>query len=55
LILLNELLSNLQLLLFGTSSLTFTNLEEECASIFSSLNVWVPWTNVFLCFLGYVG
>lgn len=38
--LLNELPSNLPVLLLGTSSAAFTDLEEECASIFSSLNVY---------------
>lgn len=37
--LLNELPSNLPVLLLGTSSVAFTDLEEECASIFSSRNV----------------
>lgn len=40
--LLNELPSNLPVLLLGTSSVAFTDLEEECASIFSSRNVYVP-------------
>nr|CAB3504091.1 unnamed protein product [Digitaria exilis] len=38
--LLNELPSNLPVLLLGTSSVAFTDLEEECASIFSSRNVY---------------
>ncbi|CAN6211266.1 unnamed protein product [Urochloa humidicola] len=38
--LLNELPSNLPVLLLGTSSMAFTDLEEECASIFSSCNVY---------------
>ncbi|CAN6167638.1 unnamed protein product [Urochloa humidicola] len=38
--LLNELPSNLPVLLLGTSSVAFTDLEEECASIFSSCNVY---------------
>lgn len=38
--LLNELPSNLPVLLLGTSSVVFTDLEEECASIFSSRNVY---------------
>jgi SpoVK/Ycf46/Vps4 family AAA+-type ATPase len=37
--LLNELPSNLPVLLLGTSSVAFTDLEEECASIFSSRNM----------------
>jgi hypothetical protein len=37
--LLNELPSNLPVLLLGTSSVAFTDLEEECASIFTSRNV----------------
>ena len=40
--LLNELASNLPVLLLGTSSVTFDDLDEECASIFSSRNVYVP-------------
>uniref|UniRef100_A0A453LB34 ATPase AAA-type core domain-containing protein n=1 Tax=Aegilops tauschii subsp. strangulata TaxID=200361 RepID=A0A453LB34_AEGTS len=40
--LLNELASNLPVLLLGTSSVAFDELEEECASIFSSRNVYVP-------------
>ncbi|XP_062198444.1 ATPase family AAA domain-containing protein At1g05910-like isoform X1 [Phragmites australis] len=38
--LLNELPSNLPVLLLGTSPVPFTDLEEECASIFSSRNVY---------------
>ncbi|WVZ65547.1 hypothetical protein U9M48_014893 [Paspalum notatum var. saurae] len=38
--LLNELPSNLPVLLLGTSAVTFADLEEECASIFSSRNVY---------------
>uniref|UniRef100_A0ACD5XZU7 Uncharacterized protein n=1 Tax=Avena sativa TaxID=4498 RepID=A0ACD5XZU7_AVESA len=38
--LLNELASNLPVLLLGTSSVAFDDLEEECASIFSSRNVY---------------
>ncbi|KAJ1290406.1 hypothetical protein BS78_02G240700 [Paspalum vaginatum] len=38
--LLNELPSNLPVLLLGTSSVAFADLEEECASIFSSRNVY---------------
>ncbi|CAM0952416.1 unnamed protein product [Alopecurus aequalis] len=38
--LLNELASNLPVLLLGTSSVAFEDLEEECASIFSSRNVY---------------
>ncbi|CAL5082334.1 unnamed protein product [Urochloa decumbens] len=38
--LLNELPSNLPVLLLGTSPVAFTDLEEECASIFSSCNVY---------------
>ncbi|RLN35577.1 hypothetical protein C2845_PM03G03100 [Panicum miliaceum] len=38
--LLNELPSNLPVLLLGTSSVAFTDLEEECASIFSSRNMY---------------
>lgn len=38
--LLNELPSNLPVLLLGTSSVAFGDLEEECASIFSSRNVY---------------
>ncbi|RCV12477.1 hypothetical protein SEVIR_2G283100v4 [Setaria viridis] len=38
--LLNELPSNLPVLLLGTSSVAFTDLEEECASIFTSRNVY---------------
>ncbi|KAL6845959.1 hypothetical protein ACP4OV_023407 [Aristida adscensionis] len=38
--LLNELPSNLPVLLLGTSSVVFAELEEECASIFSSRNVY---------------
>ncbi|XP_062193342.1 ATPase family AAA domain-containing protein At1g05910-like isoform X2 [Phragmites australis] len=38
--LLNELPSNLPVLLLGTSSVDFTDLEQECAFIFSSRNVY---------------
>ncbi|KQJ91015.1 ATPase family AAA domain-containing protein At1g05910 isoform X1 [Brachypodium distachyon] len=38
--LLNELASNLPVFLLGTSSVAFDDLEEECASIFSSRNVY---------------
>uniref|UniRef100_A0A0D9XFM1 Bromo domain-containing protein n=1 Tax=Leersia perrieri TaxID=77586 RepID=A0A0D9XFM1_9ORYZ len=38
--LLNELPSNLPVLLLGTSSVAFGDLEDECASIFSSRNVY---------------
>ncbi|KAG8050547.1 hypothetical protein GUJ93_ZPchr0009g362 [Zizania palustris] len=38
--LLNELPSNLSVLLLGTSSVAFDDLEEECSAIFSSRNVY---------------
>jgi hypothetical protein len=48
--LLNELPSNLPVLLLGTSSLAFTDLEEKFASIYCSLNVQVPCQMFFSTF-----